>query len=390
MKGFSVIICLLVALSLMMGLVSCGQTPLSTTSKPDVTTTSAATSAPATSAVSSAVTAKYILNLAPISCVAPAAEGSNPPPSGSSLFFANFCKLVATKTNGQVRVDPYWSQSLSPANQIVSNTGTGVCDLAGSAQDKEPGKLPLSMVAMQPGFGTDWWAMSMAWWDMMNQDPVLSELAKYNLVPLGVNFVPDYYMIATNPIRTIADLKGKKISSVGIQAQTLGVLGAVPVAMSPAEQYEGMQKKILDGNIAGFSPIADFKFYEVAKYIVKFPFGGKMQLTFINKDVWNKLPADIQAAFKSMVPDEIQLNINAFYRQGQPLFPMSDQLIKANNLEVIQPSAEDIAALQKIQAGQATAWAADTDKAGLPGSKLLADYRAAIAKYEKVSTFAFK
>jgi len=298
--------------------------------------------------------------------------------------------LVATKTNGKVQVDPYWSQTLSPANQIVGNTGTGVADVGGCAQDKEAGKLPLSMLAMQPGFGTDWWAMSMAWWDMMNSEAVSGELAKYNLVPLGVNFVPDYYLIATKPIRTVADFKGKKISSVGIQAATLSGLGAIPVAMSPTEQYEGMQKGTIDGNIAGFSPIADFKFYEVAKNICKFPFGGKMQLTFINKDVWNKLPADVQAAFKNMVPDAIQLNIDAFYRQGQPLFPMSDALIKANNLQVISPSAEDIAALQKIQANQAATWAADTDKAGLPGSKLLADYRAAIAKYEKVSTFQFK
>jgi len=272
----------------------------------------------------------------------------------------------------------------------VSNTGSGVADIGGCAQDKEAGKLPMSMIAMQPGFGTDWWAMSMAWWDMMNQDPVLSELARFNLVPLGVNFVPDYYMITTKPIQTIADLKGKKISSVGIQAATLSALGAIPIAMSPTEQYEGMQKNTIDGNVAGFSPIADFKFYEVAKNITKFPFGGKMQLTFINRNTWNKLTPDIQAAFKAMVPEEIAINIDCFYRQGQPLFPMSDALIKANNLQVFSPSPEDIAALQKVQAGQATAWAADADKNGLPGSKLLADYRAAIAKYEKVSTFAFK
>lgn len=386
MKRFPVILCLLLALSLILGMVSCGQTT-PTTSNPVTTTSSTVVS---TTTAASAAEPKYILSLAPISCVAPAPEGSTPPPSGSSLFFANFCKLVTTRTNGVVRVDPYWSQALSPANAVVTNTGTGVADIGGCAQDKEAGKLPLSMVAMQPGFGTDWWAMSKAWWDMMNQEPVLGELAKYNLIPLGVNFVPDYYLISTTPLRTVADLKGKKIASVGIQAQTLSALGAIPIAMSPTEQYEGMQKRTIDGNVAGFSPIADFKFYEAAKYITRFPFGGKMQLTFVNKDSWNKLPADIQAIFRNMVPEEIDININAFYRQGQPLFPMSDAVIKANGLEVITPGADDIAALQKIQAGQATAWAADADKAGLPGSKLLADYRAAIAKYEKVSAFAFK
>ena len=66
------------------------------------------------------------------------------------------------------------------------------------------------------------------------------------------------------------------------------------------------------------------------------------------------------------------------------------ELVKANNLQIIKPSAEDIAALRQIQGEMADHWAVDTDKAGLPGSKVLADYRALIAKYEKISTFAFK
>jgi TRAP-type C4-dicarboxylate transport system substrate-binding protein len=160
--------------------------------------------------------------------------------------------------------------------------------------------------------------------------------------------------------------------------------------MGPPEQYEGMQKGTIDGDTATFSPIADFKFYEVAKYIELFPFGGKMQPTLINKDSWNKLPPDIQAAFKNMIPEEIQTCIDCFFVKDQPLFPLSDQIVKDNKLQIIKPSAEDIAALQKVQAKIAENWAAEQDKAGLQGSKILADYRALVQKYEKVSTFAFK
>jgi TRAP-type C4-dicarboxylate transport system substrate-binding protein len=298
--------------------------------------------------------------------------------------------MVAAKTNGQVKIENYFAQTLSPANQIVNSTSTGVADIGACAQDKEPGKLPLSMVTMQPGFGTDWWAQCTAFWDLMNQEPLLSEFTKYNLLPLGNVFVSDYYIISTKPLRTIADIKGKKISVTGVQADTLAALGAVPVAMGPPEQYEGMQKGTIDGNAAGFSPIVDFKFYEPAKYINLYPLGGKLHPILINKNSWNKLPADIQATFKAMIPDMVNMCVDCYYRQGQPLFPMSEQLIKANNIEIVKPSAEDIAALQKVQAGQATTWAATTDKAGMPGSKLLADYRALLDKYAKISTNPFK
>jgi len=330
------------------------------------------------------------LSFAPLNCPAPAPAGSNPPPSGSSLFCLNYTKLIETKTNGQVKIQPYWAQTLAPQDQLVTALSSGIADLAAVASDRNPGKLPLSLVACQAGFGTDWWAQSMAYWELMNQEPLLSEYGQYGILPLGVNFVPDYNLISTKPIRTVAELKGKRISCSGLQAQILGAVGAVTVSMSPPEQYEGMQKGTIDGNTASFSPIADFKFYEVAKNISLFPFGGKMQLILINKNVWNKLPADIQAVFKASIPDQIQLIIDAFWVTGQPLFPMSEQLVKDNNLQVFKPSAEDLAALKKVTGGLADAWAADTDKKGLAGTKILADYRALVAKYEKTSTFAFK
>jgi hypothetical protein len=180
MKRFMVVINLLVVLSLTFGIVACGQTTAPTTQAPTTTaptttvaaTTAAATTTPTTSkpatttapvttsatatTAATPVAAKYILSLAPLSTVAPPPEGSNPPPAGSSLFYARYVNLVAEKTNGMVRIDPYWSQSLLPANQIVSGVSTGVADIGGVGQDKEAGKLPLSMVSLQPGFGTDW------------------------------------------------------------------------------------------------------------------------------------------------------------------------------------------------------------------------------------------
>ena len=321
---------------------------------------------------------------------APLPEGNDPPPSGLSLFYSNYAKLVGTKTNGQVQIDNYYGATLVPTNQIVDATKNGVCDIGTCGQDKEPGKLPLSMVVMQPGYGTDYWAQCMAFWDLMNQEPLLSEYAQHNLLPLGNVFLPDNYIISTKPIRTVADLKGKKVAAVGLPAQTFTALGAVPMALGPQEQYEAIQKGTIDAIMAGFSPIADFKFYEPAKNIDLFPMGGKLYPMLFNKNSWNKLPADIQAVFKALQPEMPNMLLNAFYRQGQPLFPLSDKIVKANNIEVIKPSAEDIAALQKVQAGFAAAWAAETDKAGKPGTKLMADYRALIDKYAKISTNPFK
>ena len=140
--------------------------------------------------------------------------------------FSKWADLIQTKTDGRVKIDPYWGQTLAPVNQIVNATSTGVADIGAVAQAQEPGKLPISMVCQLPGFGTDYKAQCLAFWDLMNQEPLLSEYAKYNLLPLSVNFVPDYYLISTKPINTAADLKGKKIACAGFIAQTLSCSGS--------------------------------------------------------------------------------------------------------------------------------------------------------------------
>jgi TRAP-type transport system periplasmic protein len=412
MKRYSIIISLLVVLSLVFGIVACSQpastptpappstTAAPTTSKPAVTTTAAppTTSAPAPTTSNPPVStpapttsaAVISLSMAPINCPAPAPAGSVPPASGTTRTLSELTKYISAKTSGRVKIDAYWAQTLSPVNQIVNSTSTGVADIGALAPAQEPGKVPLSLVGQLPGFGTDFWAQSMAYWDLMNQEPLLSEYAKYNLLPLGLDFISDYNLIATKPIRTLADLKGKRMSCSGFVAETVTALGAVPIAMTPQEQYEGLQKGTIDANSGSYSPIGDFKFYEVAKYITLFPFGGRLQPILINKNSWNKLPPDIQTIFKNMIPDLIQINIDSFWVKDWPTFPLSTQLVKDSGLQIIQPSAEDVATIQKIQAGQATAWAATTDKAGMPGTKVLTDYRALVDKYAKVSTFPYK
>jgi TRAP-type C4-dicarboxylate transport system substrate-binding protein len=298
-----------------------------------------------------------------------------------TTVFVQWADLINTRTNGRVKIDIYWAQALAPVNAIVNATSTGVCDIGAVAQAQEPGKLPLSMVCQLPGFSPDFSVQSLAFWDLMNQEPLLSEYTKQNILPLGVDFVPDYHLISTKPINTAADVKGKKIACAGFIAQTVQSLGGVPIAMSPTEQYEGLQKGTIDGDAAPFSAMSDFKFYEVAKYVEDFNFGGRIQPILINKDSWNKLPADIQKIFLDSIPDIIKFNYTATMGQGQPMFPFTDKMIQDNKMQFIKIGDSEQAVVQKIQAGQADAWAKDLDGKGSPATQLLTNYRALIAKY---------
>jgi len=313
-----------------------------------------------------------------------------PPAGGLTIYFTKWGKLIEEKTNGRVKIDIFFGQTLAPVNQIVDATSKGVTDIGAVAAAQEPGKLPLDMVAQLPGYGTDYWAQSMAFWDLMNQDPLKSQYASFNLLPISLDFIADYYLISKTALNSVADLKGKKINASGFVAETLAALGAVPVAMSPPEQYEGLQKGTIDACTAPYSAICDFRFYEVAKYVVQYPFGGRLQAVLINKNSWNKVSPEDQKTITSLIPDSVQHNIDLFFKKDQPIYPMTPKLIQDNKLTIIGASDADIAAIKKVQAEQADKWAAEMDKKGFPGTKILADYRALVDKYTKVSKFPFK
>ena len=281
----------------------------------------------------------------------------------------------------------YWAQSLAKGSDLVTATGVGIADVAALNAHQEPGKLPLSMVGQLPGIGNGMWARATGFWDLMNQEPLLSEYTKNNLRPLAVVLSTDQAIISNIPIRSVADIEGKKISGAGMIAQTIAALGGVPVAMAPGEQYEGLQRGTIDGVAAPAAAIWDFKFYEVGKYYTVFELGYRVQPVVINQDKWNEIPADIQKIMLDSVPDCTIIAADAFIKDTDIL---AMQTMKDNGVEIIQPSAADKAAVKKVQAGQADAWAADLEAKGIPGKKVLDDFRSLVEKYDKVDTYAYE
>ena len=70
--------------------------------------------------------------------------------------------------------------------------------------------------------------------------------------------------------------------------------GMTPVAMQMHEQYTGMERGLIDVCRGGLDSVMAFKFYEVAKYIIKPGFGSAPASLFLNLEKWNSIPKDLQ------------------------------------------------------------------------------------------------
>jgi len=120
--------------------------------------------------------------------------------------------------------------------------------------------------------------------------------------PIGIQFlymVPKeqgnmFHFYTNKAINTPADFKGLSLAGTGIFDSIGPALGMTPVAMQMAEQYTGMERGLIDVARGGLDSVMAFKFYEVAKYIIKPGFGSAPASLFLNLKKWNSMPKDLQ------------------------------------------------------------------------------------------------
>ena len=339
----------------------------------------ASTSPKATAAASTSAAAinPIVLKYAPASL-------QPSPILGQTLTVTEQLKLLEARANGKIKMDIYWSETLAKATDLTSAISSGLTDMTHLRPYGEPGKLPLSTIGEMPGISDDLWALSWAYWDLIRQEPLSTELAKYKARPIWILFTQQVQIISKAPIRTLGDLKGKKVAAGGIAAEELKSLGSVPLSMAPIEQSQGLLQGTIDAIAAPIDAMYSFKFYESGKYVTNFALGPRIQPVVINQDTWNKLPADVQKTFTDSVPDMINLAYTTIIKDT------NEAVLKelANSkVEIIELSAADKAEVQKIRAAYGDQWADGQEKAGLPGKKVLADYRTLAAKYEQTSPY---
>lgn len=99
-----------------------------------------------------------------------------------------------------------------------------------------------------------------------------------------------------DPIRTLADMKGKKIRVLAskMEVELMKQFGIAGVPMAYSEVLPAIERRTLDGARSAHTVMGTSKFYSVTKYIT-FTRGGFIPSGLFMSKVWlNKLPADLR------------------------------------------------------------------------------------------------
>ena len=161
-------------------------------------------------------------------------------------------------------------------------------------------------------------------------------------------------VIARNPIRTLADFKGKKLRvlAADMQKEMLERLGATPVAMTLGDVLPAIQQGAIDGAVAAMTVYTTMHYYDAAKYITETNQPFIFSMAFISKKWFDALPKALQKIIdtdgpkvaKAIDPWEVD-----FFAKQRKLWAEHGELIslpaadQATMMKTFLAVAEDVA-----------------------------------------------
>lgn len=227
----------------------------------------------------------------------------NPETSWSGMnAIGPWAQQVEKATNGKVKVEIYYSQTLTKGKDTWNATKLGITDLGWCFHGYWPGMTPLSDVISLPAlpFKTAEKG-SEVFWKLYEKFPSIQQEFSENKILLLFTSHPYILITTKKPVTTLEDIKGMKIRmSGGPPTEMVKALGGTPMLIPMPDNYISMQKGVIDGMGAPWEAIHGFRLYEVANFYTETPFPAVYFSITMNKSKWNSLPKDIQDAIMSV------------------------------------------------------------------------------------------
>jgi TRAP-type transport system periplasmic protein len=272
------------------------------------------------------------------------------------------------RSMGRIKVEEFYSGTLAGGKELLQACGKGVVDACLWNPSYNPGLAPLAEIGFVPAVIGSTWSGIMAFNRLYEEfTEVEKEFTGNNVVYLSGTGNPRCNIITTKPIRSLNDLKGLKINAGGSQQVLLSKLGVPAISIVSTEVYEALKRGTVDGNVNNPEWARVYNFHEASKYWYDMPVGGFTFHSIMNKDFFNKLPADLQKLLMSLRDPQAEAN----YMIYDVASDERARGIMYKTLEVIKPPQADVDQFLKIARETVWSdWIKEIEKKGLPGQKL--------------------
>jgi TRAP-type C4-dicarboxylate transport system substrate-binding protein len=212
------------------------------------------------------------------------------------LFAKNFATAIERDSGGRIKSQVYPASQLGSIPRQIEGTQFGAIQAANIPPEFFVGVDERFEVMAAPGL-----VDSLEHGQRLAADASVLKLmlglgSHKGLHGVGLYIAQPSCVISKNPIRHLADFKGKKIRVFASQFQTVAFerLGTTPVAMTLGDVLPALQQGAIDGAIAGIGVFANMHFYDAAKYVTETNQPAIFIILEVSQKWYDSLPKDLQ------------------------------------------------------------------------------------------------
>ncbi len=292
----------------------------------------------------------------------------------SGFFIPKVNEKLAKTGNYKIEWQEAYGGTIVKPKGVLEGIKLGLGDIGIVTTVFHNSKLPSQAIAaVTPFIATDARVVAKAVDEIAREFPQMAkELDAQNQVYLATGVVLDtYQMFSKTEIKSIKDLKGKKVAGAGYNMRYVEGLGAAGVRGGLTDFYNMLQTGVVTQAMLWPEAAKTFKIAEVAPFMLKADLGAVNSKTVtVNKDVWKKLPDEVKTVLQSTAIE---------YRDHIASVAMdraaaSRKAYEAAGGKVVEISAAERKAWAESMPNIALSWAEALDKKGAPGSAMLKAY----------------
>jgi TRAP-type C4-dicarboxylate transport system substrate-binding protein len=220
-------------------------------------------------------------------------------------------KAVEKASNGRIKFDEHWGEEPVPGREMLSGCGKGVIDIINTVATYHSGEVGIADFTLMPSAFRTPDDLFELWYDTelgSIVDKVYRERANVTvLYPFANFFGTEALMVGkkSKQVEVTDDLVGMKIRAAGGSTdEAIKLLGGSPVTLIAGEMYNALQSGTIDAVMIPAYTMQSYKLWEICSQIIDPPICEVCtNMMFMNLDVWNKLPADVQKIFQDVARD---------------------------------------------------------------------------------------
>ena len=306
-----------------------------------------------------------------------------PPTHTASMAQKEWCDLLETNTQGRVKCN-ILPRGVSPAPGTYDAVKNGLADLSYTVHGYTPGRFVHTQMTELPFLGNSAETISVALSRVSGKHPEFAAEHQGVKVLTLFSHGPGMVFNTKRPITKVDDLAGLKFRVGGGMVNEMSKSLNMNVTLKPApDSYELLSSGVMDGTLFPAESTESFKIDKIIKHATTFP-GGLYNTSFVfmmNQAKYDKLSPEDKKAVDA-ISGETAARI--FGRGWDKVDRRAFGLMQANNVVVSKADAKFVAEIKSKTSALEQGWVKASEAKGLKDpSKVLAEFRAEIAKLEK-------